>query len=305
MVFPSATPSEREAMANKQHSRNHPPVVLVTGSSSGIGQATCLNLLQNGFHVLGSMRRGEERGGLLIEKAGEHSSHLEILSLDVTNPKDIHNTRQFIEKSYGHLDALVNNAGFGLFGALEDLSEEQIREQMEVNFFGAVALTKQLLPLLRESRGRIINISSLLGYSGMPLTSLYCASKWALEGLSESLYYELAPLGVQVALVEPGGHRTNFSKNIVWGSSSADSPYEGSLRRYQKLSSDLASGKGVSPDTVADTIVRLLKKKRMPLRVRCGIDARGMSLLNTFVPEAPRTFALRKVFEKVLLRERP
>ena len=113
------------------------------------------------------------------------------------------------------LDALVNNAGYGLFGVFEELSEDLIRKQMEVNFFGCVLLTQALLPSIRATRGVILNLSSMLGFFAPPMSSLYCASKFAIEGWSESLHFELAPHGVRVVLIEPGSFNTQFGSNLM------------------------------------------------------------------------------------------
>src|SRR5437868_4806455 len=197
--------------------------VLITGTSTGFGHALVPRFLNVGWTVLATMRNAESRQDLYKDEAAKTADRLFIINLDVAAAEDRAAVAQFIDNRFdGRLDCLVNNAGFGLFGALEDVSEAQIRNQMEVNFFGLVLLTRQLLPHLRRARGRIINVSSVLGYTGMPLSALYAASKFAVEGLSESLDYELRPHGVQVAIVEPGGFRTGFRSNLAYGEKSFD-----------------------------------------------------------------------------------
>ena len=278
--------------------------VLVTGCSSGIGRLTVLKLLREGWHVIATMRDSEQRGSGLISEAQEYSSKLDVLNLDVTSHKDQLCLMEFIVSNQKQIYCLINNAGYGLFGALEDLSEKQIRDQLEVNFFSVVSLIRVLLPHLRRSSGRIINISSVLGYVGMPLTSLYCSSKFAIEGLSESLYHELSPFGVQVAIVEPGGHRTSFGKNVKWAenANSNESPYVSYTRNYKEFSSKLASGKGVPPSRIADTIAALLKRKNMPLRTRCGNDAFGLYLLKKLLPQKSENFILQKFYKRAFMR---
>ena len=176
--------------------------VLITGTSSGFGRQLAPRFLNAGWTVIATLRDASKRSDLFAADLAKSPGRLFVLSLDVARENERVAAAGFIDRQFeGKLDCLVNNAGFGLFGALEDLSEDQIRRQMEVNFFGLVLLSRSLLPHLRRARGRIINITSALGYLGMPLTSLYCASKFAVEGLSESLYYELKPHGVQVAIV--------------------------------------------------------------------------------------------------------
>src|SRR5262245_19631363 len=191
--------------------------ILITGCSSGFGRLVIPEFLREGWHVIATMRDAANRKGIFNEELNGYRDALSLLSLDVTNEAERAAAKNFIEEKFGgKLDCLVNNAGYGLFGAVEDLSEAQIREQMEVNFFGLVLLTQMLLPQLRKASGRIINLSSVLGFTGMPMSAMYCASKFAVEGFSEGLYHELKPHGVQVALVEPGAFRTNFAEKLTW-----------------------------------------------------------------------------------------
>src|SRR5262245_25417622 len=210
--------------------------VLITGCSSGFGQLLVPEFLRDGWQVIATMRGAEKRQALFSKELQQYGDQLAILLLDVTNAEERRAVRDFIKERFGgRLDCLVNNAGYGLFGAVEDLSEAQIRQQMEVNFFGLVLLTQILLPQLRQSRGRVINISSVLGFMAMPMSVMYCASKFAVEGFSEGLAYELEPHGVQVALVEPGAFRTNFAEKLTWGDKSSDtnSPYQKQTAAYR------------------------------------------------------------------------
>jgi NAD(P)-dependent dehydrogenase (short-subunit alcohol dehydrogenase family) len=222
--------------------------------------------------------------------------------LDVTQTADRNALAQVIaERFEGQLDCLVNNAGYGLFGAVEDMSEAQIRDEMEVNFFGLVLTTRMLLPFVRRAHGRVINISSLLGFSGMPLGSLYCGSKFAVEGFSESLAHELAPHGVQVAVVEPGGFRTNFSDNHLWGEKSWDenSPYLKQTKAYSKFRESRATGEGNPPDPVVKAVVKLAQARKMPMRVRCGKDAKSLYAIKRMLPEWLHTILMAKAYRKM------
>lgn len=257
--------------------------VLITGCSSGFGYQMVPLFLKNGWQVIATLRRATERASLFESEKNDFKDLLQVLELDVTQAKDRNAVLELIQTRYeGNLDCLINNAGYGLFGALEDISEEQLRDQMEVNFFGTALLTRALLPPLRAARGRIINLSSVFGFSGFPLTGGYCASKYAVEGLSEALRLELAPLGVQVSLVEPGGHRTRFAESVAWGerSFSKDSAYYTATEGYRAFRDHLAQRPNPQvADTVAQEILRLATASRMPARVVCGKDAKMMSIL--------------------------
>lgn len=274
--------------------------VLVTGCSSGFGKLLVGEFLEKGWRVHATMRGLADRTSLLHEEKRRHGERLVLHELDVAETVQ----RSRVARELRALDCLVNNAGYGLFGALEDLSEEQLRRQLEVNFFGAVLLTRELLPLLRASRGRIINVSSILGLTGFPLASAYCASKYALEGFSEALYHELKPHGVQVAVVEPGGFRTDFSKKMALadGAASKASPYRvqtANLRRWQEKR---AAGRGVPPERVVRSIVRLAGVHTMPLRTVVGADATAANLLQRLLPFNWAPSLMSKVFQRQLTK---
>ena len=223
--------------------------VLITGTSSGFGRLLVPEFLREGWTVIATMRNAEQRADLFKKELSSASDRLFLFSLDVTDEKDRQTAAEFIDEHFeGKLDCLVNNAGYGLFGAAEDLSEEQVRQQLEVNFFGLVFLTQKLLPQIRQAEGRIINVSSVLGFSAMPLATLYCASKFAVEGFSEGLYHELKPHGVQVAIVEPGGFRTSFVEKQNWGEYSfhKSSPYLEQTQSYNRYREQRATGEGVT-----------------------------------------------------------
>lgn len=270
--------------------------VLITGCSSGFGRGLVSLFLKRDWNVVATLRRP---AGQLD---GEKSGRLTVLPLDITSAKQRAEARARLET----LDCLVNNAGYGVFGALEATSEEQLRRQMEVNFFGTALLTRELLPLLRASKGRIINVSSLLGVNGMPLASAYAASKFAVEGLTESLYYELHPHGVQVALVEPGGFRTRFNENLQWGEGSWDegSCYLAQSRGLAALQRRHSQGPGTSPESVIRKIVELAEMRRMPLRVPCGRDMKALNWLKRLIPSAGRLPLFRMATTAILAKQR-
>lgn len=174
--------------------------VLITGASSGFGRSTAQLFADQGWNVIASMRS--------IADGAELASVANVLvtRLDVQEPASIEATINAGIRRFGQIDVLVNNAGFGLFGVFEGTSIAKIREQFDVNLFGAMDVTRQILPHMRQRKsGVIINVSSGAGVFGLPMLSIYTASKFALEGFSESLWYELAPQGIVVKIVEPGG----------------------------------------------------------------------------------------------------
>lgn len=276
--------------------------VFITGCSSGFGRLLVPEFLRDGWRVVATMRNAEERREIFREELKAYGERLSLLSLDVTSAEERAAAFEFIEGHCGgRLDVLVNNAGYGLFGAVEDLAESQIREQMEINFFGLVFLTRRLLPPLRRARGRIINLSSVLGYTGMPLSVLYCASKFAVEGFSEGLYHELKPHGVQVALVEPGAFRTSFGEKLSWGEKSfdEDSPYGAQTESYSRYRERRTAGAGNSPVPVVRAVMRLASARKMPMRVRCGKDAKGVYAAKRLLPERLQSAVFSAVYGKM------
>jgi NAD(P)-dependent dehydrogenase (short-subunit alcohol dehydrogenase family) len=189
-------------------------IAVVTGSSTGIGFETSLLLARNGFYTYATMR--DRLKSDKIEKiANKENLPLEVLSMDVDNDDSVRNAIHKIIDEKKKIDIMVNNAGYGLFGALEDISIEEIKKQFETNLFGAIRTIKQVLPSMREQKnGIIINVSSIAGVVGIPAECIYVSTKFALEGLTESISYELQPYGIKVVIIEPGVINTNFVPNI-------------------------------------------------------------------------------------------
>jgi len=189
-------------------------IAVVTGSSTGIGLETSLLLARNGFYTYATMRDIHKLD--TIEKiVNKENLPLEVLTLDVNDDYSVRNAIHKILGKKKKIDILINNAGYGLFGALEDISIEETKKQFETNLFGAIRTIKEVLPSMREQKdGIIINISSMSGIVGIPATSVYVSTKFALEGLSESISYELQPYGIKIILIEPGVINTNFVPNI-------------------------------------------------------------------------------------------
>ena len=204
-------------------------VAIVTGSSSGIGFETSLTLARNGFYTYATMRKlEEEKSKPLTDIAKNENLHLQVIDLDVDNDKSVANAIDTIANERKRIDVLINNAGYALGGALEDTSMNEIKAQFETNFFGAVRAMQAVLPIMRkQGTGKIVNITSMGGRISIPLSSFYHGSKFALEGLSESIQYELEPFGIKIILIEPGAAGSNFWRNIkiAKSSSNTNSPY--------------------------------------------------------------------------------
>jgi short-subunit dehydrogenase len=251
-------------------------VAAVTGSSTGIGYETSLILARNGFHTYATMRKLEgEKTKPLTEVAKNENLPLQVIGLDVDNDKSVADAINTIVEERKRIDVLVNNAGYGLGGALEDSSMDEIKVQFETNFFGAVRATKAVLPVMRgQGEGKIVNITSMGGRIAIPLSSSYHGSKFALEGLSESIQYELEPVGIKVILIEPEAVGSNFWKNIKIAKSSSDfnSPYtqfgNKILKAYKQMEQNT-----ISPSVVAKTILDAVTSNNPQLRYIVGEDA--------------------------------
>lgn len=278
--------------------------VLITGATSGFGKLLVEAFLKNGDYVIATGRNLHSRQEVFSSERKSFSGKLIEVTMDVTDKGEVEKAVKEIETKCGSVDILVNNAGYGLFGALEDLKEEEIRYQMEVNFFGTVNVTKAFLPLLRKSKGKIFNFSSVFGFMGFPLTSLYCASKYAVEGLTESLRGELAPHGVQVCLIEPGGYRTNFGNSLAWSAPASNSVYTKQFNNYQKLRDKLASRPNPqSPTEVSDGILKLSMKSKLPMRKVYGKDGRASHFMKSLLPSTLFFCLMDSFFKKVFMKE--
>jgi NAD(P)-dependent dehydrogenase (short-subunit alcohol dehydrogenase family) len=264
-------------------------IVLITGCSSGFGRSLVNAYLERGYRVIATLRNATDRLEIFSDIPESQRKLLDIQSLDVTKKEEIQAICEHIVQNYSEqLDVLVNNAGYGLYGALEDITEEQLRHQMEVNFFGPAFLTRGLLPFLRKSKGSVINISSLMARFSLPLGSAYSASKAALEGLSEGLYYELKKHGVNLSTIQPGGHRTQFAKSINWGefSGSPDSPYTPETQAFKAMMNKLTS-RPKAPDEreVVELALKMTEATSPPRRVLVGKDAVSTGMMQKILPE--------------------
>lgn len=262
--------------------KNSRKVAVVTGASSGIGLATAKLLSQNGYTVYGFSRRQLSDAGAVIG-----------LQVDITKAASITSGVAEVLRKEGRVDLLVNNAGLWLLGAAEECSIEQARGLFETNFFGLLQVTQAILPTMRQQgAGRIINISSVLGFLPSPYSALYGASKHAIEGYTETLDHEIRTLGIRALLVEPAFTRTEIS------SPAPDKPisdYAEARKRFSELS-EKAIAAGDSPETVAETVLRAARDETPKLRYPAGSTAKRLSILRRFVPTRAFDRSLRKQF---------
>lgn len=251
-------------------------VALVTGSSSGIGYETSLLLAKSGFHTYASMRN-LKKSKSIAEIANKEKLPLEIIQLDVNDDRSVKEAIDKIADEGKGIDVLVNNAGYGLFGSLEDLSMEEIKAQFETNFFGVIRVTQRVLPIMRkQNSGTIVNLSSVGGRVGVPVLSAYQSTKFALEGLSESLSYELEPFGIRVVIVEPGFIRTNIMNSSIMAKKAVDreSPYFSLMQKVENHFKSMMGNPSTSqPGEVANVILQAITSENPQLRYTAGNDA--------------------------------
>lgn len=250
-------------------------VAVVTGSSTGNGFETSLLLAKNKFYTYATMRN-LDKSTRTKEIAKKDGLPLEVLQLDVTDDKSVADAIDMISNRHRRIDVLVNNAGYDMHGAVEDLSIDEIKTQFETNFFGAVRLMKAVLPLMRKQRsGIIVNVSSIGGRIGVPLNSAYTSSKFALEGFSESMKYELEGFGIRVILIEPGAVKTNFLENIKWAQEAVklDSPYAELSKKVSEGVRESFKQASSSPLQVAEAILNAIKSENPNTRYLVGDDA--------------------------------
>ena len=250
-------------------------VALVTGSSSGIGLETSLTLARNGFHTYASMRNVEKSKDI-TQIASRDKLPLQVVKLDVDTDTSVKYAVDQIVKENNRIDVLVNNAGYGLFGSLEDTSIEEIKAQFETNFFGVVRVTQQVLPIMRKQKhGTIVNISSVGGRIGLPCLSAYHSTKFALEGLSESMSYELEPFGIRVIIIEPGVIRTNIMNSSIIAKKALDpkSPYFSLMQNIENGFKSALKNAASQPEEVAKVILQAVISESPQLRYTAGNNA--------------------------------
>jgi NAD(P)-dependent dehydrogenase (short-subunit alcohol dehydrogenase family) len=256
-------------------------VILITGASRGIGKSIGSLLAARGFEVFGTSR-------------APVPGAFPMLALDVTSEQSVQQCVQSVLAKAGRLDVLINNAAYGLVGAAEETTLEEARSQMETNFFGVVRMVKACLPIMRRQKGgRILNISSLAGLTAIPFWPYYCASKFALEGFTEALRYEVRPWNIEVALIEPGDIASGM-KDVMAGALL----HEYDIARERLITATQESiATAPPPDVVARRVLRVLRSSRLRRRYRVGPDSFTVGLI-PFAPDRLVEFVMRKLFNQ-------
>lgn len=249
--------------------------VLITGTSSGFGLLTSVEMARRGWHVFATMRNLEKRGRLeaALDEAGVRDN-VDISRLDVMDQASIDEAvPAILERAGGRLDGVVQNAGVTAAGAFEDLSDADVRRVMETNFFGVLAVTRAVLPTFRaQHRGRIVIISSNSAFSGQPMNSVYCASKFALEGWAESLAFEVAPFDLNISLIEPGAYRTPIWEDVKFLKPDG-SPYAKFVRKVETTATAHFERVARDPQEVANKVARALEAPKPKFRYQVGPEA--------------------------------
>lgn len=271
-------------------------IALVTGSSSGIGLLTAVELARAGFRVVASMRDLGRRARLdEAATAAGVARQIDLRRFDITEFERIGDFVAQLERDYGRLDVLINNAGFAVAGFAEDLLLKELRQQFETNFFGSVAVTKAVLPIMRRQRsGHIILVSSIGGRVSAPVIGAYDASKFALEGWGESLRIETRSLGIRVVLVEPGSFQTDIWERNVRVGSYALNRSSPNHERGARFSEVVKKVRKANPLPVAKLIARIAQAPNPRLRYRVGFDAHLQFWLHTLLPW--------NIYEKLVIR---
>jgi NAD(P)-dependent dehydrogenase (short-subunit alcohol dehydrogenase family) len=270
--------------------------ILITGSSSGIGRAAAIHFARKGWRVFATMRRPERAVDLRAQAAAAGWA-LATPALDVTSDDSVSRAvAGVLAETGGRIDVLINNAGYYAFGALEETSPDELRAQLETNVIGVHRVTRAVLPAMRARRdGAIVTIGSISGRVAVPMAAPYHASKWALEGMIESLRYELIPFGVRVTLVEPGPFKTELHANEVQAAASqrSDSPYEPMLAAYKRQAAGLRRD---ALDGVIDVIERAATHPNPRLRWPVGPTSFVGGRLRAWVPDGLYELLMRIAF---------
>lgn len=263
--------------------------VFITGASSGIGQATAFYFQRHNWNVEATMRNLNKQHDLV------GLENVSCSYLDVTKPESIRAAVEDTLSRFGSIDVVVNNAGTGFMGPFECATPERISSFFDVNLFGVMNVTREIIPYFREKRsGTIINVASLAGRIGIPFSSLYGSSKWAVEGFSEALMYELERFGIRMKIIEPGAIRTNFAANAIILKDESIPEYRDGIRRREEAYAKREPGLS-DPAVVAKTIYRAATDTSGRLRYLTGNGAKPFSMLRRILPFSLFSALVRKM----------
>lgn len=249
---------------------NTDKVWLITGSSTGLGRALAQAVLERGYHLVATARQPEQ----LKELSDRYSDRVTTIALDVTNAQSIQQAVKVALNAYNRIDVLVNNAGYGTVGAIEEVNDDDVRRQFDTNLFGAINVTRAILPTLREQRsGHILNISSANGISAFAGVGIYSATKFALEAISEALAQEVKPLGIKVTIIEPGSSRTNFSSRALSTLSHQINDYAQTSGKIVQRLQERDGKQPNDPAKAAAAMIQVVESDNPPLRLALGEDS--------------------------------
>ena len=268
------------------------PVIMITGASSGIGLAIAKLLIRKNTYRLALTAR-EKSLSRFQQQGIEASESIMLIPLDIKVGDERHAAISKIKRQWGGVDVLINNAGISYRAVVEHMDEVDELESLRTNYLAPMALIRLVLPYMRErGRGKIINISSVSGMLAMPTMSSYSASKHALEGASESLWYEMKPLGIDVTLVQPGFIRSDSFKNVYYSDESEEAE-EGNIRLYADYYNSMSpfiakmmNRSRTTPEHVAQTVYRVIKRQRPKLRMPATLDAVAFYYLRRLIPRS-------------------
>lgn len=267
---------------------NNQSVVLITGASSGIGRQTALLMAERGYRVYGTSR--DPKKVILPDK-------IKLLKMELSDESSILDCISHILKEEGRIDILINNAGFGLAGAIEDTTRTEAVNQLDVNFFGPFCVINAVLPSMRkQGKGKIINIGSVAGFIPIPFQAFYSAGKFALEALSIALRMEVKPFGISVTIIEPGDLNTGFTANRVYtGKSNENTPYK---RRFDKSISVMIKDEknGPKPDIIAEKIIKVAERKKPPSKIVVGLKYKVFAFIKRIIPQSLLEYILMKLY---------
>ena len=243
---------------------------LITGCSTGFGRALAEAVLAKGYRLIATARKPEQLQDLVEKYAGQ----VHTLSLDVTNLDNIRSAIAEAKDAFGRIDVLVNNAGYGSLGAIEEVSDETIKRQFDTNVFGTLNTIRAVLPIMRGQRsGHILNLSSIGGMVSFAATGIYCSTKFAVEGLSEGLSKEVAPLGIKVTLIEPGAFRTDFNGRSLSVPEQKISDYAETTDKFIEWMNEMDGKQPGDPEKAAQAMIQVVESDNPPLRLALGEDA--------------------------------
>jgi|SRR5919106_132709 NAD(P)-dependent dehydrogenase (short-subunit alcohol dehydrogenase family) len=277
-------------------------VAVITGSSRGIGFETSLTLAENGFAVYATVRNVDKASNLM-ENASRRNLPIEVVQLDVTDDNSVAQAIQSIDDKEDNIDVLVNNAAYTQLGSVEDLSSEEVQSQFNTNVFGIFRTIREVIPIMRNQHtgGTIINIGSANGFFGAPCNSAYAATKFALEGLTQSLRFELAPFRIKASVIEPGAINTDVATYSMFipqsiQEASSTSPFAGMTKSIMEKSKALIK-KGSSARSVADIVLKIVNTKNPEWRYLVGADAKKLFEARTRMSDSEFE---RFIFESLL-----